>query len=251
MTDAANTGQSGASIASNTKYFLEHLQEYERSVGEIDTYRTIHDFISKKVSGVTELLDVGNGGVFAYDTSNVGEITALDLFLGDLPPAVIEKYFPKNARPLPGSALDIPMPSGKYEMVLMVMLLHHLTGTDWRSSWNNARRAIDEAWRVLRPGGNLLIVESCVPNWILTIEKPALWILSRLVRTVLSHPITFQFTASMIADELRRKTDLVEVVSIPKGKFVLQLGFKTPSFLTPVRVYGIKATKDTEPQGRR
>ena len=100
MTDKPSTGQSGASVASNAKYFLEHLQEYERGVAEIDTYRTIHEFISNKVSGVKELLDVGNGGVFAYDTQNVGEITALDLFLGDLPPAIIEKYFPKNARAL-------------------------------------------------------------------------------------------------------------------------------------------------------
>jgi SAM-dependent methyltransferase len=243
MADTANVGQSGASIASNAKYFLEHLQEYEKGVAEIDTYRTIHGFISKEVSGVKELLDVGNGGVFAYDTSVVGAITALDLFLEDIPPVLIEKYFPRNARPLAGSALDIPAPDDKYEMVLMVMLLHHLTGNDWRSSWKNACTALDEAWRVLQPGGRLLIVESCVPNWTLAIEKPALWILSRLIKSVFSHPITFQFTASMIAEELRKKTELVEVISIPKGKFVLQLGFKTPSFLTPVQVYGITATK--------
>ena len=243
MENNEGNGQSETSIAANTQYFLEHLKEYEQSVAAIDTYKRIHDFISERVAGITDLLDVGNGGVFAYDTARIGSITAIDLFLEDLPADVISQYFPSNAIAKQGSALDIPEPDGKFEMVLMVMLLHHLTGRDWRASWENAGRAISEAWRVLRPGGRLLIVESCVPRWFFEVEKPALWMLSRLTRTILSHPVTFQFPVAMIADELRGKTAAVEVREIPKGKFVLQFGIKTPSFLTPVVPFAIEAVK--------
>src|SRR4051794_26250570 len=85
----SNIEQSKASAAANAAYFLQHLRDYRESIASIDTYRTLHDFISKKVMGVNELLDVGNGGVFDYDVSQVGRVTAVDLFLGDLPAEIV------------------------------------------------------------------------------------------------------------------------------------------------------------------
>src|SRR6266481_8842053 len=239
-----HNGQSNASVAANVSYFLEHLSEYHDSIRNIDTYRTLHQFISKEVAGVGELLDIGNGGVFDYDTSQVGSITAIDLFLGELPPDVVAKYFPQNCRLIQGSALALPERDGKFDVVLMVMLIHHLTSTDWRSSWENARLALDEAWRVLKPGGRLLIVESCVPWWFFRFEKPALWFLSRCVKSIFSHPITLQFPVSMIKTALEKKTSKVKITEIPKGKFILQFGFKIPSFLTPARPFAFEAIKE-------
>lgn len=95
---------------------------------------------------------------------------------------------------------------------------------------------------MLKPGGRLLVVESCVPGWFFRLEKPALWILSRLTRTIFSHPITLQFPAAMIEHELRKKSDEVLVTAIPKGRFILQFGIKTPSFLTPVRLFAFDVT---------
>lgn len=238
-----DVGQSEASAASNASYFLDHLSEYNNSVKNIDTYKSIHAFISAKVAGTDSLLDIGNGGVFAYETSGVRSITAVDLFLGDLHPDIVAEHFPQNCHPVQGSALALPEPDGKFDMTLMVMLLHHLTSTDWKSSWVNAQVAINEAWRVLKPGGRLLIVESCIPWWFFHIEKPALWALSRAVKSVFSHPVTLQFPADMIADELKKRSDMVKVTKIPKGKFVLQFGFKVPSYLTPVIPFALEATK--------
>ncbi len=243
MSPASGTGQSRDSVAANARYFLEHLNEYDRSVAQIDTYATIHRFISRKVAGVERLLDVGNGGVFCYDTASVGSITAIDLFLEDLPDGLVKAHFPKNAKARQGSALALPEPDGSFDMVLMVMLLHHLAGTDWRTSWDNARKALAEAWRVLQPGGKLLIVESCVPPWFFALEKPAFRVLASIAGSVLSHPITFQYPFRMIEGELRNKTSNVHIEQIPKGRYVLQFGFKTPSFATPVQVYAFEAQK--------
>ncbi len=230
LNNESYSGQSEVSVASNVSYFLGHLSEYHASVANIDTYKTLHQFISKEVAGVDELLDIGNGGVFDYETSGVKSITAIDLFLGDLPPDVVAKYFPQNCRLIQGSALALPERDGKFDMVLMVMLIHHLTSTDWRSSWENA--------------GRLLIVESCVPWWFFRFEKPALWFLSRCVKSIFSHPITLQFPASMIKTALEKKTSKVKITEIPKGKFILQFGFKIPSFLTPARPFAFEAIKD-------
>ena len=245
MDSTIGATQSEASIAANREYFLEHLREYEGLVSQIDTYATIRRFISGRIAGLDNLLDVGNGGVFDYDTTRVGRITAIDLFLGDLPPEFINRYFPKNVSLRAGSALALPEPDGKFDCVLMAMLLHHLTGSNWRECLTNVERALAEGWRVLKPGGRLLIVESCIPQWFFTIEKPAFWVVSRLLKNVFSHPITFQFPVRMIADTLRRISDSLELISIPKGKQILQFGIKVPSFVTPVELYAIEAKKSS------
>jgi SAM-dependent methyltransferase len=243
MTMDTNSNQSSASIAANASYFLKNIEEYDRHIQTIDTYRRIHDFLTQAVDGTETLLDIGNGGVFPYETSGVGRITALDLFLGGLPPELLRSHFPPNAEAKEGSALSIPEADGSFDMVLMVMLIHHLAGSDWRESWRNAQRAIGEAWRVLRPGGRLLIVESCVPNWFFQLERPAFSILTRTFRSVLSHPITIQYPVAMIERELRERSALVKVEKIPKGTAVLQFGFKVPSLLTPVQVFALEAKK--------
>jgi SAM-dependent methyltransferase len=239
----SDRGQSAASFNANASYFLNNIEQYRSLVSTTDTHKRINDFISQKLSGVGELIDIGNGGVFDYDTSLVTSITAVDLFLADLPPELLQKYFPANARARQGSALAIPEPDGQFDMALMVMLLHHLAGGDWLTSWHNAQRAIDEAWRVLRPNGRLLIVESCVPWWFFQIEKPSFLILSKLAKSVLSHPITFQFPVELIADHLRKRSRHVTTQQIAKGKYVLQFGFKIPSIFTPIQVWGIEAYK--------
>jgi SAM-dependent methyltransferase len=243
MIAASDRRQSEQSVAANTRYFLEHLREYEQSVSRIDTYGTIQAHVSDRVAGVNHLIDIGNGGVFPYDTSGVKTITAIDLFLDSLPPDIIERYFPRNARLKQGSALALPEPDNSCDMVLMVMLLHHLSGKDWHESWANAQAALAEGMRVLRPGGRMLIVESCVPHWFFQIEKPAFRLLSLMTKTVLSHPVTIQFPAEMIANELGRHGGTAQVQKIPKGKFVLQFGLKVPSFLTPAQPYAIETTK--------
>jgi SAM-dependent methyltransferase len=243
-------GQSGQSASANVHYFLEHLREYESSVAEIDTYQTIHDHISAQVAGVGRLLDIGNGGVFCYDTSAIGSITAVDLFLEDISTELVKQHFPSNAQVRQGSALALPVADASFDMVLMVMLLHHLSGRDWRSSWDNARLAIAEAWRALEPGGKFLIVESCVPEWFFQLEKPAFRILSALTSNVFSHPITLQFPHWMIENELKQKTSAVRCDAIPKGKHVLQFGLKVPSFLTPVRIFAIEAVKPIRQIGK-
>lgn len=243
MDASKSQDQTPDSIRANADYFLNNIKEYEHHVQEIDTYARIRDFISSKVRGVNRLLDVGNGGVFAYDTNGIGEIIALDLFLEDLPKELLQRYIPANARAKQGSALAIPEPDNQFDMALMVMLLHHLVGRDWKASWQNACTAMSEALRVLRPGGRLLIVESCVPAWFFEFERPVFWVLSRAVRTVFSHPITIQFPASMIRRELSRHCPEVKQQNIPKGSHILQFGFKVPSFATPAQVFAFEATK--------
>jgi len=108
-------------------------------------YRTLHQFISKEVAGVGELLDIGNGGVFDYDTSGVRIDYSNRLIFGRLATRCGRQVFSAKLSADPGQRPGAAERHGKFDMVLMVMLIHHLTSTDWRSSWENARLALDES----------------------------------------------------------------------------------------------------------
>src|SRR5271170_4225960 len=81
--------QDAASVTMNASFF-DGNERYEQRVGSLETYRHIRDAIDREIVGVGRLLDVGNGGVFDYDTRLAQEIVGVDLFL-DEPPAGLDR----------------------------------------------------------------------------------------------------------------------------------------------------------------
>ncbi|HGF6516068.1 TPA: class I SAM-dependent methyltransferase [Yersinia enterocolitica] len=217
----------------NADFFLNEHSDYKKKIESIDTYKSISQTLDSNLLGVNKLLDIGNGGVFDYSTENIPEIIGLDLFLDNITDDVV---VPDNVRMVQGSALDIPEPLNNFDAVIMVMLIHHLVGKDVQSCVNNVRRSFDEAYRVLSPGGRLLVMDSCVPKWFYLFEslmfKPASWIIERTIK----HPPVLQHTISGVA-ELMQKTGFsdIEIIIVPKGKYILQFGVKVPSFVTPTQ----------------
>jgi len=123
------------------------------------------------------------------------------------------------------------------------MLLHHLTGNSLEESSANVSRAIGEAFRVLGPGGKLIIVESCVPWWFYRFEKVIFPLAAKVISRFLEHPATLQFPASMIDELLRKFTPKVELTPISRRRWLLQYGMKYPAVLTPVVPYRFVASK--------
>jgi SAM-dependent methyltransferase len=229
-----------SAAAANERYFLDGNSAYSDAIAATDSYRAINRAVTNAIRGIDDLLDIGNGGMFDYDTSVVRAVTAVDLMVDALP---LEGR-PDNVTMIPGDALDLPRPGAAHDGVLMVMLLHHLVGATWRDCTANLDRAISEAARVLRPGGRLVIVESCVPRWFHGVEKllyrPSRAVIERLI----SHPPTFQFTVDAIARTIERHCSAPPTVDrIPLGRFVLQYGVKFPTALTPVRAICFVAHK--------
>lgn len=227
--------QTEASARKNAAFFSDHLEQYSRGVQQLDTYGNIRLSIDQAIRGTESLLDIGNGGVFDYETAAVGRIVALDLFLESLP----ESYrCPANVFLRTGSALDIPEPNESFDTVLMVMLLHHLVGKTVQESIQNLRRALREAHRVLRPGGRLVIVESCIPKWFFAFEKLVFPVAAPVINASIKHPATLQYPPSFIQRVVAEETGKSPVVSeIKLGKWVLQFGWKVPSMLSPVVPY--------------
>jgi SAM-dependent methyltransferase len=239
MTNKSNSNQTDKSIDKNISFSRDNIDSYGKNVQELDTYKTMRAFTNESVKGIERLLDIGNGGVFDYDVDLVGNILALDLFLDEIDTS----SYPAHVKFKAGSALDIPESDESFDGAIMVMLLHHIVGTTVAESLNNIQIAIQEALRTLKPGGKLIIVESCVPQWFYAFEKFIFPLASRVINFIIPHPITLQYPVSVISGIASKYSSNVEVQLIPKGQWVLQYGFKFPSALTPINPYRLIITK--------
>lgn len=225
--------QTSTSKKMNVDFFLNEHSDYKKKIESIDTYKSISQMLDNKLHGINKLLDIGNGGVFDYSTENIPEIVGLDLFLDSITDDIV---VPDNVTMVQGSALDIPDPLNDFDAVIMVMLIHHLVGKNVQSCIDNARRSFEEAYRVLRPGGQLLVMESCVPKWFYIFEsilfKPASWIIEHTIK----HPPVLQHTILGIVELMKSVGfDHIDIIIVPKGKYILQFGVKVPSFVTPTQ----------------
>ena len=195
--------------------------------------------ITQYVEGTNKLLDIGHGGTFDYDTGQINEIIGLDL-----DQMIDTKYLPKNIKLKIGSALDVPNDLINFDAVLLVMLIHHLIGKDVNENLENLNKCISESKKTLSSNGKIIIVESCVPKWFYFIEKLIFKSSSYLINRLLKHPPAFQYTKEIIYEVLKKNGFRdIKCEKIKQGKFILQYGFKFPTFLTPVETVIFTAFK--------
>jgi SAM-dependent methyltransferase len=232
-------GQDATSAAQNADFFAR--DKHRRDVAELDTYRHIREAVTREIAGTELLLDVGNGGVFDYDTTQVGRIVAVDLFLDRLPAS----QFPANVTPRKGNALDLGEADGSYDAVLEALLYHHLVGRGPDDSIANVRTAIAEAERVLRPGGRLVVAESCVPSWFYGFEKLMFRPLTVVAGTRLlgGHPAVLQLPFPLLQQLLAERLEIERAYQIPMGRWLTQFGRRWPTVLTPARAVIVVARK--------
>jgi SAM-dependent methyltransferase len=233
------TGQDATSVKQNAEFFAR--DKHGRDAAELDTYRLIREAITLEVAGADQLLDIGNGGVFEYDTSKVKSIVAVDLFLDQVPAS----QFPANVTARRGDALDLDEGDASYDLVLEALLYHHLVGTRPRDSIDNVRRAVTEAERVLRPGGRLVVAESCVPRWFYGFERVMFRPLVALARTPLlgGHPAVLQLPFGLLQALIGERLEIERAYRIPMGRWLTQFGRRWPTALTPARAVIVVARK--------
>ena len=234
-----NKSDFSESIKKKNILFFSKNRNYQKNINEIDTYKILYDEITDKLKKTKKLLDVGHGGCFDYNTSIIEEIVCLDL-----DEMVNPKSLPKNVKLIVGSALNIPTELRNFDTVIFVMLIHHLIGKNVNENLKNLNECISESKKSLSEGGKIIIVESCVPYWFYLIEQLLFKPSSYLINKFLNHPPAFQFTKNKILETLKKnKFKNIQYKKIKQGRFILQYGFKFPTFLTPVETIIFEAIK--------
>jgi SAM-dependent methyltransferase len=231
--------QSAISVDQNAEFFAR--DDYGRHAAALDSHRLMREVITREVSGCGQVLDIGNGGVFEYDPSVVESIVAVDLFLDQVP----DSHFPPNVVARRGDALCLDEPAGHYEAVLQTFLFHHLVGDTPADLVANVRKALAEAEKPLKPGGRLIVAESCVPPWFYAIEKLLFRALRALARTPMlgGHPPTLQLPFEVLTELIGERFEIERSYELPLGRWVTQFGRRWPRALTPVHAYLVAARK--------
>jgi ubiquinone/menaquinone biosynthesis C-methylase UbiE len=141
-------------------------ESYDRVAGAYDLSRRpigaeiiagLLTLTGRQLSDVS-LLDAGCGsGLYAEAlVRQVSRLTAIDLSEGMLARAEEKLAEGGKSSLLRGSILALPLAEASVDAVMFNQVLHHLeNGED--ASYGGHAKAIGEAWRVLRPGGVLVI----------------------------------------------------------------------------------------------
>lgn len=217
--------------------FFDKWTDYQKLVESIDTYALTTRALVGELRG--RVVDVGSGGVVNYSCDDITELVLVDIST-DYPNHVA---LPAGAVLKTGSAVALPLSDSAYDGVLMQMLVHHLAETDFPTTRARSLAAFREAYRVLQPGGKIVIIESTVHPGFEFAERLA-FALTRLVMRWMGHPMVLQWAPDRLCGFAREAgfTD-VRATHIPRGKWMIFLGRRMPTALVPVKLYKIVATK--------
>ncbi len=158
------------------RYFESFCPEYS-----LDRLQPAIASIGRYVPAATSLVDLGagNGNVLAHLQGRTGipQLTAIDTN-----PAALRRLEEAiRCRTLEGSILDdqfIARLEGRFDVVLMAAVLHHLVAGTRRRSRRLAHRAVANALRLVAAGGVLILVE---PTFAPRASMAAVFWLKRLV----------------------------------------------------------------------
>lgn len=226
--------------------FFKKNSRYEADVLALDTYAWTRLAVQSELSGCERLLDIGNGGFFNYDIADIDHVRVLDLFLDSH-----ETHAP-NVHITRGDVLectDLDL-GGKFDVILLQMLIHHVTGKTVSESIANLQRIFFGLKTHLAPGGRLVVIESTVPSWFFAFERIVFERLNKVWR--FAHPLTLQYTPERILNAAQDAGfRIVEYSHLPRGRWLLQFGMRVPSFVTPVQpiklVLALPEDDDTSP----
>lgn len=210
-------------------------------------YRRIGELVRPVIAG-KDVLDIGNGGFFPYDTRDARSVTVLDIS-----PAMLDRLDAPNIRKVVGDARDLsPIPNASQDAVLYLLCLHHICGRNRAQTITYLEKIFTSADRVLRPGGSVMIAEPVTGGWVNAAER-LFFPLTRAALAVKNVPMIYfhhpDDIAGRLAGSLRIPVNAVERTPLSVTGWVDPLGgsfpgvIKIPAWSLPTRYVLFRAQK--------
>lgn len=224
-----------------TKYSGRYYKNVHTSLQQL--YQNIGMSINEQLNGA--VLDIGNGGVFFYDTTIPEKITALDVAY----PHAMENT--EKISFITGDVRNLHfLKNETYDCVLMQFLLHHVVESTHKKTTETLTGIFQELFRILKRGGKIILVESVVNIAVETWEN-LFYPLHAGILTLLNRPMIKFYSAKSLTEFLTQgqfcdvKTQEIAIGEkwIPLAPALFSGSLKVPPFLFPTRFCRILSTK--------
>jgi ubiquinone/menaquinone biosynthesis C-methylase UbiE len=216
------------------KFWRSYSKQARQSYGQL--YKNTGVLISKYIKA--EVLDIGFGDVVNYDLSRVSSLKTLDQYSSKYNnPNVKHKHYVADAR-------SLPVKKNSIDCVIAQFLFHHLAEDTIKKTDASLTQVLYEIRRVLKSDGEVLIVESFLPDFLELFEKFAYSFFVTFCRLI-SFPLVRQYSIrSFLENTEKVGFEIIEAKKVDKGPAVSQFGLDIPSWLTPVEVYFVRLKKN-------
>jgi SAM-dependent methyltransferase len=233
----------------------EHRDHFDRISGRYqaasDSWGGLYEQVARYLNPLVEgkvVLDVGNGGRFAFDTSLPAGIIALDVS-----PAMLERITDPRVVKVVSDAQDMEaVAEGSIDVVCCQLVLHHITGESPGASVEVLERVIASAFRRLRPGGRLVIVEALLGRFLYAAQVVAFPAVRLLLRRF-GVSMIFFFRQDLLRERMARAFSRapsdVQTVRLRLSGWIDPLGgsfpgvLRVPAWLQPWDFRVISVTK--------
>jgi len=230
------------------EFFDAHAAGYQgKPAGMRPFHRETASLLAGALDG--EILAVGGLWIEADPAALPGRLTTTDLS-----PGMLFGYRDRCPRLAAADALRLPFPDGRFDHVVFPLVLHHIAGRGAREARRLVGEALDEARRVLKPGGRIWISELPTSSAVYLLQRLGAPLTRALLGAVgepfvLFHSVAFYrrelerrgfeaATATRIRPDGISALDLViPVIALPR--------LRVPRFLYPMRPTLLAAWKAT------
>jgi len=123
---------------------------------------TVNPYIANK-----KVLDVGNGGRFSYDVNLPEKIIAMDVS-----PVMLDRIKEPAIIKIVGDARDMNnIENESVDVIIFQLVLHHITGSNYKSTLLTLKNIISSSKLKLKPGGFLIIAEPLMHPILFSVER--------------------------------------------------------------------------------
>lgn len=197
------------------------------------SWEMLYEQIAERINSLItdkDVLDIGNGGRFAYDTRLPRKIFAMDVSADMLAsindPNIIKIVSDaRNMNSIENNSVDV---------IILMLVLHHINGDNISQSLETLEGVLSEARSKLRPGGHLVVAEALLSPALYRLQSFCFqltrWLLQRFGISMI-----FFFTRSLLAGRIAQIFQIdpqdIETTSLSLKGWLDPLGGSFPGLI--------------------
>lgn len=206
--------------ASNRDHFDKIADDYKQRVhAQTEFHNIVAGELEPLIRG-KEIIDIGNGGVFAYDYKLAKRVTAMDIS-----PRMLETITDPQINKIVGDARSMDgIPDNSLDVIIINQVLHHVNGDDFQETSAFQDQIIRKCGEKLRARGEIVILEPVLGQPAFRLEK-SMFRFMKFLFGALGKGMIFFFSAKFIEERLKENLILPQA---PMAKALSLTGWMDP-----------------------